>query len=385
VDLSAYFPKPGEVSVTGHTVLHSELGRADANNISRPYASAMPVNGTSPFTGLQKVATNQPSYVLSLRPPAEVPLLPVASFPPGASVMVNGFNQPALGVLPLPFALATTTDRGPRCMVVADPDVFSNRMIYTSGREQNPTDNLKLANNTVQWLKGNGRTRCLFIDWDGKPAERFDEVQYAAIPTGMPQPPPPPIPNIDLTDPELQRSLGNFVNKTVDEAQKNDVMNRGLLSAFGGRLPLVITAIAVALLFVTYLLFRWKALVDRYKRLFRPIPRDPAMLGPDVPVGSLEHRRLELLRSADYGPVVRPVVLRLFQDRGLPVEYTGDKLPPLDIDVRRPQFLREAIHSLWAVVRTTAPIGFGRWKQLEPLLAAARAAADDDRWRFVAP
>jgi hypothetical protein len=162
-------------------------------------------------------------------------------------------------------------------------------------------------------------------------------------------------------------------------------MNRGLLSVVGGRLPWIITGIAVVLLVLTYLLFRWKSLVGRYKRLFRPIPRDPAMLGPDVPVGSLEHRRLELLRSADYGPVIRPVVLRLFQDRGLPVEYTGDKLPPLDIDVRRPQFLREAIHSLWAVVRTTAPIGFGRWKQLEPLLAAARAAADDDRWRFAAP
>lgn len=382
--LSAYFPRGGEVSITGHQVIHSELGRVDGNNVVRPYASATLVNGTSPFAGLQKVATYQPSYVLSPRPPADVPLLPVASFPPGAGVMVGGFNQPALGVLPLPFALATTTDRGPRCLVVADPDVFSNRMIYTSGREQNPTDNLKLANASVQWLKGSGRTRCLFVE-NGEVKSKFDEVQYAAIPTGMPQPPPPPVPNIDLTDPELQRQLSNFVNEKVDEAQKNDVMNRGLLAAFGGHLPWLVTALAVVLLSVAYLLFRWKALGDRFKRLFRPIPRDPAMLGPDVPVGSLEHRRLELLRSADYGPVVRPVVLRLFQDRGLPAEYTGDKLPPLDIDVRRPQFLREAIHSLWAVVRTTAPIGFGRWKQLEPLLAAARAAADDDRWRFVAP
>jgi hypothetical protein len=122
-----------------------------------------------------------------------------------------------------------------------------------------------------------------------------------------------------------------------------------------------------------------------YRRTFRPIPRDPAMLGPDVPVGSLGHRRLELLRSADYGPVVRPVVRQLFQDRGMPAEYTGDKLPPLDIDVRHPQFLRDSIRTLWAEARSAAPITFGRWKQLEPLLAAVRAAAEDDRWRFLDP
>lgn len=387
MDLSAYFPTPWEVSVTGHRVTHSQQEHLDARNAVRPIASPTPVTGASPFTGLQRVATYEPSYLLSLRPPPDVPMLPVASLPAGAHVMVNGFNQPALGALPLPFALATTNDRlSIRCMVVADPDVFSNRMIYSSGREQNPTDNLKFANNTVQWLKGTGRTKCLFVE-NGAVQSKFDEVQFASIPTDMPPPPmpPPPVPSIDLTDPETQRQIGDGVNNLVDAAQKDDLMNRGLLAMFGGRLAVLIAVLAIVLMLLTYLVFRWKSLVDRYKRLFRPIPRDPAMLGPDVPVGSLEHRRLELLRSADYGPVVRPVVLRLFQDRGLPVEYTGDKLPPLDIDVRRPQFLREAIHSLWAVVRTTAPIGFGRWKQLEPLLAAARAAADDDRWRFVAP
>jgi hypothetical protein len=287
--------------------------------------------------------------------------------------------------LTLPFALATTDDRLPvRCMIAADPDVFSNRMIYTSGREQNPTDNLKLANNTVQWLKGGTRTKCLFIE-NGQPQTKFDEFEFSSVPVGPPMPPVPDLPMPDITDEKFQQMLANETNKMVDQAEKNDVFNRGLLSAFQGHKGILLAVLLGLVLGVIYVVVRWRAVSGWYRKTFRPIPKDAAMLGPDVPVGSIEHRRLELLRSTDYGPALRPVVVQLFQDRGLPGEYTGDTLPPLDIDVRRPEFLRDAIRSLWEVVRSAAPVGFGRWKQLEPLLAAVRAAADDDRWRFAAP
>jgi hypothetical protein len=384
--LSAYFPSGGDVRITNSRVTFNKAEAVDRGVGNRPLAFPMPPNGTSPFNGIERVATLDSAYLLNTRPPAGVPLVPVAAFLPGANVTTStGRPIGGLGALPLAFALATTDDRLPvRCMVLADPDVFSNRLIYTSGREDDPTDNLKLANNTVQWLKGRGRTRCLFVE-NGNPVTKFDEFEFSSIPVGPPIPPVPPIPVPDVFDPELQRTIADAGNKAIDEAERKDAMNRGILSAFYGRKSTVIAVLACILLALTYLIVRRRAVADWYRKVFRPIPRDPAMLGPDVPVGSIEHRRLELLRSADYGPVLRPVVRQLFQDRGLPGEYAGDKLPPLDIAVGRPQYLREAIHSLWAVVRTSAPVGYGRWKQLEPLLAAVRAAADDDRWRFVAP
>jgi len=384
MSVSGYFPEPGNVKIVGGRVSFDKGALVDSGLPNRPIVFPMPNVAAGPFSGIERLATNDPSYLLSPNPPPSIPLKPVAAFPPGANVTTpTGLPDRGAGILPLAFAVASDDRQSVRCMVLADPDVFSNRMIYTSGREQNPTDNLRFANNTVQWLQGNGRTKCLFIE-HGNVVSKFDDFEFSSIPIG-PQLPPPPVPNIDPFNPELQQKLANALNEAADQAQKNDVMNQGILAPFHGKKWFPVAILSVLLLIFTYILFRWRTASNWYRRVFRPIPRDPAMLGPDVPVGSLEHRRLELLRSTDYGPVVRPVVLQLFQDRGLPGEYTGDKLPPLDIDVRRPQFLKDAIHSLWAVVRSPAPLGYGKWKQLEPLLAAVRAAADDDRWRFVAP
>lgn len=385
MSVSGFFPEAGDVQITGNRVSFVQRAAVDNGVATRPIAIPLQTDGINPFSGVERVATNEPSYVISVRPPPGINLKPVAVFPAGASVNTPQNRDVAgAGILALPFALATTNDRANlRCMVIADQDVFSNRMIYTSGREQNPTDNLKFANNTVQWLKGNGRTKCLFVE-NGSVMPKFDEFEFSSIPIG-PQIPPPPVPNIDVFDPELQQKVTDALNQSVDQVQKNDMMNQGILSLFRGSKASAVAALAVVLLFITYVIVRRAAIANWVRKTFRPIPKDPAMLGPDVPVGSLGHRRLELLRSADYGPVVRPVVWQLFQDRGLPGEYTGDKLPPLDIDVRRPQFLKESIQTLWAAVHSTTPIGFGKWKQLEPLLAAVRAAADDDRWRFVAP
>lgn len=385
--VTPFFHTAGDVRVTGGKVTTGHPHLSDNTQPTRPLVVPTADVGTNPFNGVERVATYEPSYIRVERMPPGLSLREAATFPIGASIVQDKQVVQNLG-LPVLFALASDDRRGSlRCMVLADPDVFSNRMIYTSGREQNPTDNLKFANNTVQWLKGNGRTKCLFVETIGGKTEvktKFDEVEFASIPTG-PQLPPPPVPNIDLLDHELQRKMAAFANEKIDEAERNDALNRGLLSAFQGRRSVLLTILACLLVLVGYLIFRGRAVRDGYRKIFRPVARDPAMLGPDVPVGSVGHRRLELLRSADYGPVLRPVLLRLFQDRGLPVEYPGDKLPPVDIAVRRPEFLREAIRSLWDVLHTTAPVGFGRWRQLEPLLAAVRAAADDDRWRFVAP
>lgn len=383
LQLSAYFPRPADVSVTGKKVLHTRPSAADQGLPDRPLASPKATGGANPFAAIGRIATIGPSYLEMGSRPAGLGLEPVLEFAGGATVSSGGRFIKYADLFSLPFGFATTDgSAASRCAILADQDVFSNQMIYTSGRERDATDNLKFANNLVQWLKGSDRTKCLFVE-NGQVVGRFDEFEYAAIPLG-PNIPPPPVPNIDIFDRELQQKLADAANQGIDSLQKNDVMNRELLYAFNGPGTLY-AVLAVILTFVAYAIVRRKAIAARMRAVFRPIPRDPAMLGPDVPVGSLEHRRLELLRSSDYGPVVRQFVRQLFQERGLPSEYTGHTLPQVEIDVRRPKFLREAIHSLWAVVRTTAPIGYGRWKQLEPLLAAVRAAAADDRWRFVPP
>ncbi|MCU0703788.1 MAG: hypothetical protein MUF18_07405 [Fimbriiglobus sp.] len=386
LDAGGYLPGVAEVRITGGVVSHWDEEVLDNSQRNRPIVLPVPGNvGVSPFTGVSRVATFEPSCLVVGRSPRDLPLRQVAVFPPNATLVQNGRKVDGLAVVTLPFAVATTDERlDAHCMIVADPDVFSNRLIYTSGRADNPTDNLKLANNTVQWLKGANRSRCLFVE-NGQVRDRFDEFEFAAIPTGPPLPPVPPITPPDLFDPELQQAIAGFVNKEVDKAQTGNAWNRGLLSLVGGRKEILLATLATIVLLVIYALTRTRAVRGWYRKTFRPLPRDPAMLGPDVAVGSLGHRRLELLRTTDYGPVVRPLVRRLFQERGLPAEYAADTLPPLDIAVPRPKFLQDAIRTLWAESRATAPIGYGRWRMLEPLLAAVRAAADDDRWRFVGP
>ncbi|MEO2089131.1 MAG: hypothetical protein ABGY75_06495, partial [Gemmataceae bacterium] len=84
----------------------------------------------------------------------------------------------------------------------------------------------------------------------------------------------------------------------------------------------------------------------------------------------------------NYAAPVRSYVRQLFEDRGLPPGYDRPKLPPVDFDVRNPDYLRRSVRTLWAEVQSAAPVNYGRWKEMEPMLAALRAAADDDRWRF---
>lgn len=383
VNLAACFPRRGALRVAGLPARNFNPDVLDQGYASRPLVGPTATAGTSPWAGVRRVATDGPSHLSPMGAndrPAGLGLQLAAVLPDDTEISLGG--QP-IKLDDVPFAYATADDTLPvKFMVLADPDVFGNRMIYTSGREENPTDNLKFANSTVQWLKGTqGRTRCLFIE-NGNVKDIFDEFEFSSIPVG-PDLPPPPIPNIDLMNPDTQRRLGTMVNTAVDEVQRRDMVNRGI----GGspeRRWVVIAVLATLLAFLAYAVVRWRAVTGWFRRTFRPLPRDPAMLGPDVAVGSVGHRRLELLRTADYGPVLREYVRRLFQDRGLPAEYTASKLPHADIAVRNPKFLREALAGLWAVVNSSAPVSYGRWRQLEPLLAAVRAAADDDKWRFAA-
>ncbi len=327
------------------------------------------------FTPYQNVEVTSATHLtFAARRPPELGRV-IATFPPNAEAMGGALP-------PIPFAAAGVGDaKNPfRCLAVADTDLFSNKLLYASGRLQNANDNLKFSNGLVQWLKGpQGRDRCLFVE-NGQVVTKFDEVKYSAIPVS-PDMPGPPVPAIDPFDAKFQQSVTDFVNNGVAQVQDDDRLV-GPLTNDPQKKAYVYAALAVVVAVIAYLLLRFRSLAGRFRAAFRPLPKDPHMLGPDAAVGSLEHRRLELLRGGNYAAPVRSYVRQLFEDRGLPPGYDRPKLPPIDFDVRNPDFLRRSVRTLWAEAHAAAPINYGRWKELEPMLAALRAAADDDRWRF---
>jgi hypothetical protein len=392
LDLSAFLPSGKRASVTGDPIafrisqpgqLLQWVGRGNVvpKGANGPFDRGMDLVGRDRpemtlFAPFLNVEVNSPSRLAipaNNRPPELT--RDVAGFP--ANAVNSGNGQTASDAV---FAAAGVgDDKNPfRCVAVADTDLFSNRLLYASGRLQNPNDNLKFANNLVQWLKGQDRTHCLFVE-NGQVVTKFDEVKFAAL-TG-PNMPTPPVPTIDPFDPKFQQRLTDYANNGVAQVQDDDRLV-GPLTNTPEKKAVVYAALAIIVAVIAYLLLRFRSLAGRFRAVFRPLPKDPHMLGPDAAVGSLEHRRLELLRGGNYAAPVRSYVRQLFEDRGLPPGYDYAKLPPIDFDVRNPDYLRHSVRTLWSEALSAAPINYGRWKELEPMLAALRAAADDDRWRF---
>ena len=402
LDVAAFLPEHAEVSVSGSPVFAGVgNGQPRGGNPPAP-VTWVPVVPVEPgpldlggrvdprlnrpemelFTPFRNIAADQPSHLDIRKRPSQL-ARNVAVFPAGT--MAFNTNKPLVADRQ-PFAAAGAGDaRNPfRCVAMADTGLLTNRMMYTSAPNRGNTDNLRFANALVQWLKGpEGRTRCLFVE-NGIVLTEFDKVKYSAIPTGtpMPQVPPPQLPN--PFDPELQRKLSDMGNEVIARVEDENVFNNALADT-NDRKAVTYRTAAILGLIVLYALTRLRAVRQRFLALFRPIPKDPLRLGADTPVGSLEHRRLEMLRGGDYAVPVRAYVRALFEDRGLPTGYAADKLPPVEFDLRNTDFLKGAIRTLWAEARSDKPINYSRWKQLEPLLAGVRAAADDDRWRFVPP
>ena len=382
LSLKQFLPSGGAVEITGQK-LWFQTGREQVH-----VGAVTPV----PNLGSQRpemelistyprVEVNEASFLTARKWPDELRTT-IAIHP--LSVVVNGAPTPASQRLPLTFAAAGVgPDRNPfRCVGLADRDVFSNKMIYGSARQTNPNDNLKFANTLVQWLKGpEGRSKCLFV-LNGFVIQKFDEVKYSALPLEMPDAMPPiPDPIAIIKENDDQGKFAEAGNRLVAELQENDRLNRPWTSSVNNRAAFYLICCVIAAIFL-YVLLRFRSLGQRFLALFRPIPKDPHRLGPDTAIGSLEHRRLELLRGGDYGGAIRGYVREMFEDRGLPRGYDDPRLPPVEFDVRNPDFLRQSVRTLWAEVCSNKAVTYGRWKELEPMLGAVRAAADDDRWWF---
>jgi len=285
--------------------------------------------------------------------------------------------------------LFAVVDTGPatrpyRCLVMADQKVFGNQLLYASAMDYNgiTPDNFRFANETVKWLAADGtRKQCVFIE-SGKIQKRFDEFDFSALPqTPPPNLPFPPLPN--PLDRPVQEGVAKLIDETIAKLEDDNRFNQPLTqnTRFYGALlgALLLFGLAVATV-----LFARRVWRHRHSPEYQPLPADPHLLGSDAPLGSFEHRRLELLRGGDFRAPVTAYLRRMFEQRGLSPGAAGRAMPPLEIRSRNRAELKAMIRELWdeAFVFDRGPLPYTRWKEIEPAFAAVKSAADGELWEF---
>jgi hypothetical protein len=344
------------------------------------------IGGSWPFGSLAnandlRIATHQPGAIRLDRRQHYLNGF-VKRFPAGSHLNRREFENNEV------FAAGGVGDeRAPfRCLVVADQDVFTNQMLYASASDFNgiTPDNFRFANEVVKWLSADQtRKSCIFIE-NGSVKERFDEFDFSAIPQSPNLPkdmPMPPIPN--PLDRPIQEGLAKTIDNGLAKVEDDNMLNRAFTRdnyVYGW----ILAAILCFVLSICLSIFIRRVWQSRHRAEFQPLPADPLMLGGDAPLGSFEHRRLELLRGGDFRAPVVAYLRRLFSERGIDAETAGRVPPPLDIRARNHRELKSMIRELWneAFVFDREPLPYTRWKEIERALAVVRAAADADQWQF---
>jgi hypothetical protein len=389
-DVSQLFPSAADVKIVQNDAFEPNANTNGECNIvplePNAFDQVAQRGGLMPlfdiFNGFDKIESNPMSALQITTRPKEL-ARNIAEYPPTIRKVDAQRRQTVVQYRTVAAAGAGDARNPYRCLFIADLYLFSNFSLYTSGRAQNPTDNLKFANRTVQWLQGDvKRTKCLFLE-NGRENTKFDEFEFSSIPLNdMPPLPDAPLPEINPFDEEFQRKIADSGNEMLDDFQNKDpegeIMDRNIYARRE-----VYTAFAVVAAIIGYLMLRRRAVLgNNHKADYRPRPRDPQQLGPQVIPGGLGHRKLELLRSSNYGPMFREFTLRLFNGRGLPTSFDKAKLPKVVYDVKRPDYLKEAMAAVWKALNSTKPVSYSDWKVLEPYLNALDMAAADNRWWF---
>ncbi len=277
-----------------------------------------------------------------------------------------------------------------RSLVLADQDILSNQMLYSSGlpdRTGKPTDNWGFANALVKdfLLDPQPRTKCLFVE-NGAVRTDFDRVELKSI-QQMPSMPPIPLP--DPLDRRVQAKLAEVIDGGLATLEDRTVADNLLAGPPNDPSPrryqTTMTVLATAAGVVLVVLMARRLLTARHRKKFVPAPSDPLFLGDDTALGSFGQRRAELLRGTDFRAAVAYGVRALFAAQGLPAGYGRRRLPPLEYRGRSDrERLGGDIRDLWdAAARDEAvSLSYAEWKDLEPVLAEVHAAAAADRWRF---
>ncbi len=386
--LSPFFPDGEDLEIVGNDVADPSGTNAYAGESRFPFVKpyALNPNAMKPeeelFAGFDKVATNGPTTLrITKRPPYLGRT--VAVFHDTAKYTGNGRTLDLR--LNDSFAAAgigTKRDTF-RCLVMADRDVLTNDMLYSSA-DAEATDNFPFAVKLVPWLRGpEKRTQCLFIE-DGDEKTRFDDFDFSQVPSAAPKMPPPPMPKFpDPMDRKFQEGASKAASEVATRLEDNDSFKNGLSRDTKAYVAIVSVIAIIAVLFASVLL-RSRIWGSRQARDFQPIPADPLRLGEDAPLGSFAHRRLELLRGNDFRKPFTEYVLLLFRERGFLGSFADGRRPKIEAAGRNRSYLIDSVRRLWDEVAGNAakPLAYTKWKELEPILAAVRVAADADRWRF---
>lgn len=347
-------------------------------------AQAQPGRVWGVFRGLDKVATNQPTFITLRQHRAEY-RYPLARLPRG----VRGDHGTRFLVPPL---LATGGDGAPDAdgpgysfLAVADSSIYINQMLLEPG-----ADNRKLAYRTVEYLRGpNGeRTRCVFFE-NGRVIESFDQLRGAMAP---PRPPVPPeaMPNVPQVMRKNQDKLVEMIDAMADKFQTQDALHKMLVGAPGSERERNTAAGWVqGLLVPLSLAIGWFFL----RGFFRvrnpqdapPPPNTGAGAASTGPPGVFERRQKELVRRNNIYEPVKALLREFFVTVGAPAD-AGPRMPTLDVsdEVRKPESLRLALRDLWRLAYgPPTTLTAQRWGELEPYFERLKKAHADGKWRFV--
>jgi len=338
-----------------------------------PVPSDNPKATLQVFKGLNRIATNSPSFLTVQRLGGDFQHS-IARFPQNCRYGFQG--------LPLPknasFAIGGEgpDDWNPnayRLLVMADHSLFINQMLLEPG-----TDNLELTYRVIDYLRGpNKRKRCVFFE-NGRLVDHFDDLRRAAAKQN-----PMPLPQVNLWG--MQDKLVDLGNAIIDRLETNNAHNNLLLGSGDQQRTLniiarffLILATVVACLFL--LRRAWGA------RKPGDIPPPPPVAGvPSGPPGVFDRRQKELLRRNNVYEPIRDLVREFFESIGIHGE--GMTRPPklviADV-VRKPDSLRAAIKDFWKIAfGPPQSVTVNRWRELEPFFERVRQAHADGKWRFV--
>ncbi len=387
-NLTGYFPRSpngAAVAVTGDEVVPALERDCYAGRAAFPLLlmTTPDDGGDDPLVGLfagrPRIAANRPSAIardgFHAYLPREVAFTPRAfNNPRGSLVAVGGVGD----------------RRNPyRALALADPDVLSNQMLYSSGLPDESgrgTDNWVFANDLVKnFLRDpNGRDKCLFVE-NGQVIDTFNDVELKSV---QQMPPIPPIPLPNPLDRRVQAKMAELIDDGVATLEDRTIADNLLTGPPNAPSPrryqttLMVMATAAGVVLVA--LMARRLLAARQRKNYVPAPSDPLFLGDDTALGSFGQRRAELLRGTDFRGPVAHRIRSLFAARGLPAGYAGRRLPSVEYRGRGDrERLGGDLRDLWDVARDEGvPLPYSEWKDLEPVLAEVHAAAAADRWRF---
>ena len=389
-ELSRLFPLAQDAVITGDEVVSEAAGSNLGGHPECPFAVPLePRRGqTGPewqlFRGLNRIATNQPSYFRLNNPGFGGPRNSLAGFPKGSRVnwAIGRMraNDPDRDVLAIGGSRNFPNTH--RFLAVADPSIFFNEMMVPVTGEE--TDNLEFAHRVVRFLSEDGkRTKCLFVQ-NGHITRDFSSLAASL----RPEPPPIQLPNLW----QLQEKIVDAGNQIIDKFQENGgpsslVMGRHPVQQYRRLRELLRALLVIGSICVVWFLVRrvWRA---RQPTDIPPAPsggRMPTSSSDRPPPGVFQRRQREVLRRNNLHEPVRIALREFFAGTGAPAD-AGSKLPKVVIAdfVRRSDTLRKALADLWRIAYgPPTVVTVQKWKLLEPIFDRVQKAHADGKWRFV--